>query len=159
MAMRIIAPLFIVFIMLIAGVNAQVTIDSPLNITYNTTNVDLNVSAPLETVVGWFYNLDDNQTDNITFTPNTTLENMTFGTHRLEVFVNGSNETGSIYGNGTYGSGLYGFADTTPQVISATVWFTINQVLRWHIQNPTGALIVISVICFIVLIAGLAIRW
>lgn len=133
-------------IMLGGGVNGQITIDSPQNITYNTSNVDLNVSATFTTINEWFYNLDNNLTNNITFTPNTTLENLTFGTHALTVFVNGSNGTGSLYGNGTYGSGLYGFADLSPQIVSASVVFTINQVLRWHIIRLVGIIVILTII-------------
>lgn len=128
------------------GVNAQtITIDTPQNITYNSTNTDLNVSTTFVTIEEWFYNLDSNLTNNITFTPNTTIENLTQITHRLEVFVNGSNTTGSLYGHGNYGLGLYGFADTQPFIISQIVFFNINQVLRWHIMRITGLLILLVI--------------
>ncbi len=58
-----------------------ITIHSPQNTTYNTSSVDLNVSAN-EPISAWWYSLDGNNTN---FTPNITLTNLSNGVHSLTI--------------------------------------------------------------------------
>lgn len=115
--------LFCLYLALIAGVNGLITIDSPLNITYNSSAVDLNVSTSSAGGGTWKYSLDGG--DNVTFTPNTTIEGLDRGPHYIEVFYEYGGGTGSLYGNGTYGSGLYGYASTGFTVESSDEYFSI----------------------------------
>jgi glycerol uptake facilitator-like aquaporin len=104
-----IAPVFIALIMMGTGVNALITIDSPLNITYNSSSVELNVSSNSSGTV-WTYSLDGGA--NVTFTPNTTLTGLSKGHHNLSVFFS-QGGVSVAYGNGTYGNGTYGGASVS----------------------------------------------
>ena len=71
----------------------SVTIHSPLNQTYSSSSVDLDVSAN-ETVDVWEYSLDGSA--NQTFTPNSSFSGLSDGGHTLNVFANDSSgNTGS----------------------------------------------------------------
>jgi len=143
-------PLLLALVFLIPPSSmAELTIDSPENITYNTTSVSLNVSTNLTSVVEWWYSLDGNAT-NVTFTPNITLEGLMYGiTHNLTVSVNGSNESGSAYGSGNYGDGFYGYAEIPYVVEIGEVWFTINQILDWHATRITWIILFMALISVI----------
>lgn len=78
----------------------MITIVSPMNQTYDSTSIELNVSAN-ENVSSWKYTLDGNTTD---FIPNTTIGNLSNGQHELIVSAN----------------------DTSGNTGSATVYFTIG---------------------------------
>lgn len=64
-----------------------ITIQSPINTTYNTDSVPLSVSAnePIDT---WWYSLDGGP--NVTFIPNITLSGLLEGNHSLVVYANDS---------------------------------------------------------------------
>ena len=62
----------------------NITIYSPRNTTYTTSDVGLNLSAS-EPVSAWWYSLDRGA--NVSFTPNTTLQNLGDGLHLLEVYA------------------------------------------------------------------------
>jgi PGF-pre-PGF domain-containing protein len=79
-----------------------ISIYSPANTTYNTSTIQLNVSAS-EPTSAWWYQLDSNGT-NETFQPNSTIYTTLEGLNNITVWAN----------------------DTTGNENSSTVWFTLD---------------------------------
>jgi hypothetical protein len=109
----------------------RIIVLSPENITYSTTNIPLDfiVSQP----ISWLgYSLDF-QT-NVTTSGNTTLANLSQGTHCL-----------AVYGNTTQGA----FAS------SGTIFFNVNA----PESLPIVPVVAVSVAAFVVVGAGLLVYW
>ena len=86
----------------------DITIHSPDNTTYTSSDIPLDVSAN-ESVDTWQYSLDGNA--NTTFTPNTTISSVSDGQHSISVYGNDS--------SGNTGSSSVSFSvDTTPPTSS-----------------------------------------
>ena len=97
--------------------------DSPENITYNFSTIDLNVSTNA-TLAEWMYSL--NGGPNVSFIPNTTFVGPE-GTNNFTVYLNASDTNVSLYGIGIYGAQLYGFAEPDYfQAASEIIWFTVQ---------------------------------
>jgi parallel beta-helix repeat protein len=88
-----------------------INITSPGNTSYNTSTIPLNVSAE-ETIDTWLYSL--NSSSNVTFTPNTTLDGLSNGQHKLVVYAN------DTAGNWNSTVVYFTVTDTTPPVITIT---------------------------------------
>jgi len=111
-----------------------ITILSPQNTTYNVTTIWLNVTAD-ETVDTWWYNL--NNTGNVTFTPNTTI-NVTEGFNHLVVYANDT--LGNIGSNDVY----FTVITNTPPVIyilkppyrplNTNMWQTSNTTVELNVS-------------------------
>lgn len=118
---------FLAFIASLAGVNGQFTVDSPLNITYSTSNVDIEVSSTALIEDRWFYSLDGGT--NTTFTPNITLS-LNNGPHNITIFLNFSDQNQSAFGAGFFGRGFFGFSEPNYTInASEIVRFTVSVAL------------------------------
>lgn len=107
-------------------VNAPtVTIDSPLNQTYTSSDIALDVSAD-KTVDTWQYNIDGGT--NQTFTPNTTLSNLSAGTQTINIYANDtSGNTGSA--SETFTVDVYsGGSGTQSDPYEISNWEELNEV-------------------------------
>lgn len=134
------------FLLFLPMAQGQVFIDSPENVTYNVTAVDLNVSSVNVTEGTWNYSLDGES--NVTFTPNTTLSSLADGQHNLTVFV--ENVTNNTYGSGIYGQGKYG-QGVVSNVLHSSVLFTIRA-KRFIIEIYA----LFEIMAFILLLRGLS---
>lgn len=134
-----------------------ITIYSPKNITYASSNIDLNVSAN-EAINTWWYSLDGGA--NTTFVPNITLTGLAEGQHQVIVYANDS--VGNV---GT--SSVYFTVDTTPPlvtiitptpsyynanfIVNASVYDTgagatgVSTVYRWENVTANGTWILMTI--------------
>jgi hypothetical protein len=103
----------------------KISVLSPLNQTYNTSNVSLAFS--ISKSVNWAgYSLDGQQ--NVTINGNTTITNLSYGLHSI-----------TVYANDTFGD----------MGASNTVTFTIAT------PFPTATVAIVSAIAVLVVVAGL----
>lgn len=93
----------------------DITVFNPLNKTYSTNNVALEVSAS-EAISKWKYNLDS--AGNTTFTPNTTLTGLSEGSHTVKIWARDSagnwNSTSSTFSIDTKPPSFSNFKEDPP---------------------------------------------
>lgn len=106
-----------------------VNIVSPENITYNTSEVDLNVTSD-EAIDTWKYSLDGGA--NQTFTPNTTINGLSDASHTVDVYATDS--------AGNTGSASQTFTVDTTTYIQINESVQINQSANKAFINVTNSL-------------------
>ncbi len=110
----------------------SITILSPANTTYSTTSLPLQVYAN-EPISSWLYSLDG---VNTSFTPNTTLQNLTQGVHTLVVYATDA--------SGNTGSASVVFTVLPPDTTPPTVTFVSPTPANGSLVNTSHILINIT---------------